>query len=120
MKRILIASGIVSAMAGCDQAPPPKTTIISVTITQEQREKLSPLVRQLLSDVETGKAADAIASNYSAVLKEASERNDFKTYTEYGFILDGQSEAESHPYLVVQVDKESGRIKRCGVVEPCW
>ena len=119
-KYVVIASIVIGAMAGCHRAPSPKTTFLSVTITAEQREKLSPLVRQLLSDVEAGKAAGALASNYSAALKEANERNDWPEDTDYGFILDGQTEAEGHPYLLVRVNKVSGRIQRCGVSEPEW
>lgn len=65
-----------------------------------------------------GKADGAAAS---ACLPEAFEITEYTNKTRYWFLADARaSNLENHPAVMIEIDRQTGRILRCGTCVPCW
>lgn len=105
--------------AGCAERHLPAETLLQVEITPEQRAYLSPNVRQLLQDIESGRAAGARASNYAHCFAEAFEVKEWQGVKMYHFLVSQDvTEREGQPEIFVKVYK--GKVVMCGTFVPCW
>ena len=110
---------LLLACAGCAERPLPAETLLEVEITPQQRAYLSPNVRQLLEDIEAGRAAGARASNYTHCFAEAFDTWEWKGVKMYHFLVSQEvTEREGQPEVFVKVYR--GQIVSCGTYVPCW
>ncbi|HUQ68605.1 MAG TPA: hypothetical protein VM165_03720 [Planctomycetaceae bacterium] len=100
----------LSIVLGCvERGPSPLRPI-----THEEREMLPPKVKNLLADIEDGKAKGAMASTYSPALAHAMQYKSGEVTT-YRIPIERLTKGDGRLAITVVVPDRSGRIVSCGV-----
>lgn len=111
----------ISASRDLDPIVEPTPEALELAVSDEQRVKLSPRVRELLEKIEAGALSGEMANDFVDVFAEATKTSGDKQFRTYHFSLDGHTGyLEGHPVVYVQVQLKSGRIIHCGVAVPCY
>lgn len=99
----------------------PQPEKLDISVTDEQREKISPKVLSLLERIEARAVSGKYEWEFAEIFSEADKVEDSQNWRKYFFSLDGSNrELEGHPVIAVQVQKKTGRIIYCAITTPTW